>query len=93
MTAQERKKVNELALFAALVEAFGAGKFSDGGQCAPSSGNPTPQAFLHSDRMTGFSCLPDGNDVRTLTESWRGVVGRWFLAASCQDISIAGKGA
>lgn len=39
----------------ALVEAYLEGTCSDGELFAPSSGNLTPQAYLHSDRMTAFS--------------------------------------
>jgi len=39
----------------ALVEAFSGGGCSDGAPSAPSSGNPTPQAYLPPDRMTAFS--------------------------------------
>lgn len=38
-----------------LVEEYSAGTCSDGGRYALSSGSPTPQAFLPSDRMTAFS--------------------------------------
>ena len=67
----------------ALVEAFGVGRLSDGGQCAPLSGNPTPQAFLHSDRMTGFSRLSRfGMMFAPLTESRGAELLTWFLGAS-----------
>jgi len=39
----------------ALVEAFLVGTCSAGELCAQWNGNPTPQAFLRSDRMTEFS--------------------------------------
>jgi hypothetical protein len=39
----------------ALVGAFSEANCSDGAPSAPSSGNPTPQAYLPSDRMTAFS--------------------------------------
>jgi len=39
----------------ALVEAFSEGISSDGEQSVPSSGNPTPQAYLPPGRMTAFS--------------------------------------
>jgi hypothetical protein len=39
----------------ALVEAFSEANCSDGAPSAPSSGNPTPQAYLPPDRMTAFS--------------------------------------
>lgn len=67
----------------ALVEAFGAGRFSAGGQCAQSNGNPTPQAFLPSDRMTGFSRLSRfGMTFAPLTESRGAELLTWFLGAS-----------
>lgn len=39
----------------ALVEAFSEATCLDGEPSAPSSGSPTPQAFLSPDRMTAFS--------------------------------------
>ena len=39
----------------ALVEAFSAATSLDGAPSAPSSGSPTPQAYLPPDRMTAFS--------------------------------------
>ena len=39
----------------ALVEAFSEANCLDGEQSVPSSGNPTPQAYLPPDRMTAFS--------------------------------------
>ena len=67
----------------ALVAEYLEGTCSDGAQFALSSGNPTPQAYLPSDRMTAFSRpsrfgmtfapLTDGLGVGLLT---------WFLEAS-----------
>jgi hypothetical protein len=39
----------------ALVEAFSEANCSDGAPFVPSSGSPTPQAYLPPDRMTAFS--------------------------------------
>ena len=39
----------------ALVEEYLGENYSDGEQCAPSSGNPTPQVYLPPDKMTAFS--------------------------------------
>jgi len=41
----------------ALVAEYLAEKFLDGGQSAPSNGNPTPQAYCAPDKMTDFSRL------------------------------------
>ena len=41
----------------ALVEEYSAASSSDGARSAPSSGNPTLQAYLSPDRMTAFSRL------------------------------------
>ena len=54
----------------ALVEAYSEGISLDGEQSAPLSGNPTPQAYLCSDKMMGFSRLSRfGMTFRLLTES------------------------
>ena len=53
-----------------LVEAYSEGICSDGEPSAPLSGNPTPQAYLCSDKMMGFSRLSRfGMTFRLLTES------------------------
>jgi len=67
----------------ALVAEYLEDTCSDGAPFAPSNGNPTPQAFLSSDRMTAFSRpsrfgmtfapLMDGTGTELLT---------WFRAAS-----------
>ena len=41
----------------ALVAAYSAARCSAGEPSSPSSANPMPQAYLHSDRMTAFSRL------------------------------------
>ena len=54
----------------ALVAAYSAAHCSDGEPSAPSSANPMPQAYLHSDRMTAFSRLSRfGMTFAPLTES------------------------
>ena len=54
----------------ALVAAYSAAHCSDGEPSSPSSANPTPQAYLHSDRMTAFSRLSRfGMTFALLTES------------------------
>ncbi len=53
-----------------LVEEFSAGTCSDGELSSLSSANPTPQAYLPSDRMTAFSRLSRfGMTFAPLTES------------------------
>jgi hypothetical protein len=54
----------------ALVAEYLAEKFLDGGQSAPSNGNPTPQAYCAPDKMTDFSRLSRfGMTFKPLTES------------------------
>jgi hypothetical protein len=54
----------------ALVEAYSEGISLDGEQSVQSSGNPTPQAYLCSDKMMGFSRLSRfGMTFRLLTEN------------------------
>lgn len=67
----------------ALVEEFSAGTCSDGARSALSSGSPTPQAFLPSDRMTAFS-RPSrfGMTFSPLTDDLGAELLTWFLAAS-----------
>lgn len=67
----------------ALVAEYSAGSCSDGEQCAPSSGNPTPQAYLHSDKMTAFS-RPSrfGMTFAPLTDGLGAELLTWFLEAS-----------
>ena len=69
----------------ALVEAYSADTCSDGAQSAPSSGNPTPQAFLPPDRMTAFS-RPSrfGMTFKPLTDGLGAAVLMW-----CQEASRA----
>jgi len=53
-----------------LVEEYLGGNFSDGEQCAPLNGNPTPQAYLPSDKTTRFWNLSRyGMTCRPLTET------------------------
>jgi len=67
----------------ALVEEFSAGTCSDGARYALSSGSPTPQAFLPSDKMTDFS-RPSrfGMTFAPLTDDLGAELLTWFLAAS-----------
>ena len=52
-----------------LVEEYLGENFSDGEQCAPLNGNPTPQAYLPSDKTTRFWNLSRyGMTCRPLTE-------------------------
>jgi hypothetical protein len=62
---------------------YSVGTCSDGVRSALSSGNPTPQAFLSSDKMTEFSRLSRfGMTFKPLTEGLGEDVLTWFLAAS-----------
>jgi hypothetical protein len=65
----------------ALVEAFSAGTCSGGGQSAPSSETPTPQAYLSPDKMTDF-CRPSrfGMTFAPLTADLGEALLTWFLA-------------
>lgn len=67
----------------ALVVAFLGGTSSDGELSAQLNGNPTPQAFLRSDRMTEFS-RPSrfGMTFGPLTDTLGAELLTWFLAAS-----------
>lgn len=66
----------------ALVEEYSGASCSDGELSALLSANPTPQAFLPSDRMTAFS-RPSrfGMTFAPLTESLGAGLLTWFLAA------------
>ena len=67
----------------ALVEAYSADTCSDGAQSAPSSGNPTPQAFLSPDKMTAFlRPSRSGMTFRPLTDGLGAAVLTWCQAAS-----------
>jgi hypothetical protein len=65
----------------ALVAEFSAGTCSAGEPSAPSSGSPTPQAYLSPDRMTAFS-RPSrfGMTFAPLTAERGADVLTWFLA-------------
>lgn len=67
----------------ALVEEFSAVTCSDGARSALSSGSPTQQAFLPSDKMTAFS-RPSrfGMTFSPLTDDLGAELLTWFLAAS-----------
>src|SRR5574337_1228421 len=67
----------------ALVEEYSAASCSGGELCAPSSGSPTPQAFLPPDRMTAFS-RPSrfGMTFAPLTDGLGAELLMWFLEAS-----------
>lgn len=63
------------------VAAFSAATCSDGVQSAPSSGSPTPQLYLPSDRMTAFSRLSRfGMTFGLLTDDLGGELLTWFRA-------------
>ena len=65
----------------ALVAAYSAAHCSDGEPSSPSSANPTPQAYLHSDRMTAFSRLSRfGMTFAPLTEHRGAELLTWYLA-------------
>ena len=67
----------------ALVAEYSQGTCSAGELCAPSSGSPTPQAFLSPDRMTAFSRLSQfGMTCRPLTEDLGAGLLTWFRGAS-----------
>ena len=67
----------------ALVAEYSAGTCSAGEPCAPSSGSPTPQAYLSPDRMTAFSRLSQfGMTCRPLTEDLGAGLLTWFREAS-----------
>ena len=64
----------------ALVEAYSEASSSDGAPSVPSSGNPTPQAFLSPDRMTAFSRLSRfGMTFKPLMDSRGEALLKWFL--------------
>ncbi len=67
----------------ALVEEFSADTCSAGELSALSNGNPTPQAYLPSDRMTAFS-RPSrfGMTFGPLTDTLGAELLTWFLAGS-----------
>jgi len=66
----------------ALVAEYLAANSSAGAPFAQSSGSPTPQAYLCSDRMTAFSRLSRfGMTFAPLTDSLGADVLTWFLAA------------
>jgi len=74
----------------ALVEEYSAGSSWDGEPCAPLSGNPTPQAYLPSDRMTAFS-RPSrfGMTFGHLTDTLGAELLTWFREASRVRTSAA----
>ena len=67
----------------ALVAEYSAATCSDGARSALSSGSPTPQAFLPSDKMMAFY-RPSrfGMTFAPLTDDLGGELLTWFLAAS-----------
>jgi len=69
----------------ALVAAYSEANSLDGEQFVPSSGNPTPQAYLSPDKMTDFSRLSRfGMTFKPLTEHLGAAVLMW-----CQEDSRA----
>jgi len=72
----------------ALVEEYSAENSWGGELSAPLNANPTPQAFLPSDRMTAFSRLSRfGMTFAPLTESLGEGLLTWFLEDSRAKIS------
>lgn len=78
----------------ALVEAFSAATCSDGARSALSSGSPTPQAFLPSDKMTAFS-RPSrfGMTFKPLMDDLGAELLTWFLAGFPVRTSASQAGA
>lgn len=73
----------------ALVEEYSAASSSDGEPSAPSSGSPTPQAFLSPDRMTAFSRLSRfGMTFGHLTDDLGTDLLTWFREASLARTSV-----
>lgn len=65
----------------ALVAEYLAGTCSDGAPFAPSSGIPTPQAYLSPDKMTAFSRLSRfGMTFAPLTDDLGAALLTWYLA-------------
>jgi hypothetical protein len=63
----------------ALVEAYSAATCLDGTVCAPSNGNPTPQAYLSPDRTKAFSRLSRfGMTSEPLTEPLGAALLTWY---------------
>lgn len=78
----------------ALVEEYLEGTCSDGAPFAPSSGNPTPQAYLPPDKMTAFSRPSQfGMTFAPLTDDLGAGLLTWFLAASRARTSAPQEGA
>ena len=66
----------------ALVEEYSGDTYSDGAPSAPSSGNPTPQAYCAPDKMKAFSRLSRfGMTCKPLTDDLGADVLMSFLAA------------
>ena len=74
----------------ALVEEYSAAHCSGGALSAPSSGSPTPQAYLPPDRMTAFS-RPSrfGMTFGPLTDTLGAELLTWFREASRARTSAA----
>jgi len=78
----------------ALVAEYWEATCSGGAQSALSSGNPTPQAFLPSDRMTDFSRPSrSGMTFAPLTDALGEGLLTWFLEASRARTSASPAGA
>lgn len=73
-----------------LAEEYLGENCSDGEQCAPSSGNPTPQVFLPPDKTTRFWNLSRyGMTCRPLTEPLGEELLTWFRAGFRAKTSAA----
>ena len=73
----------------ALVAEYLAATCSDGAPFAPSSGNPTPRAYLPPDRMTDFSRPSQfGMTFAPLTDDHGAALLTWYLAASRAKRSV-----
>ena len=67
----------------ALAGAFSEATCSDGGQSAPSSSNPIPQAYCSPDKMTAYSRLSRfGMTYAPLTDDRGAALLTWYLEAS-----------
>ena len=78
----------------ALVAEYSAGNSLGGEPCAPLKSIPTPQAFLHKDKMTGFS-RPSrfGMTFAPLTANHGKALLMWFLEVSRARTSRSRGGA
>ena len=74
----------------ALVAEYSAATCSDGGQSAPSSWSPTPQAYCAPDKMTAFSRLSRfGMTFAPLTDDRGADLLTWYLAGFLAKTSVS----